>query len=45
VIDRTSLFGEPVLLVDALAPPLSPEGSFVLNQDSRPVEPAELVNH
>lgn len=47
VVDRTSLFGEPVLLGGALAPPLSPEspGSFVLDQDSREVEPVELVNH
>jgi hypothetical protein len=47
VVDRTDLFGEPILLGGALAPPLSPEspGSFVLNQDSRPVEPAELVNN
>lgn len=47
VVDRTSRFGEPVLLGGALAPPLSPEspGSFVLDQDSREVEPVELVNH
>jgi hypothetical protein len=47
VIDRTDLFGEPVLLKDALAPPLSPGSadSFVRDRDSRPVEPAELVNH
>jgi hypothetical protein len=46
VVDRTGLLGEPVLLVDALTPPLSPEspGSLVLNQHSRPAEPAELVN-
>jgi hypothetical protein len=46
VVDRTNLFGEPVLLAGTLVPPLSPEspGSFVLNQDSRPVEPVELVN-
>jgi hypothetical protein len=47
VVDRTNLFGEPVLLVETLVPPLSPEspGSLVLNQHDRPVEPAELVNH
>jgi hypothetical protein len=47
VVGRTNLFGEPVLLVGALSPPLSPDpsGSAGLNQDSRPAEPAELVNH
>jgi len=47
VVDRTNLLGEPVLLANALVPPLIPEspGSFVLNQDSRPVEPVELVNN
>jgi hypothetical protein len=34
-------------LEGALAPPLSPDtaGSFVLDRDSRPIEPAALVNH
>jgi len=44
--DRTNLFAEPLLLGGAQAPPLSPESacSFMLDQDSQPVEPAELVN-
>lgn len=47
VADRTDPVAELVLLGGALAPPLSPEsaGSFMLDRGSRPVEPAELVNH